>query len=152
MTTRAPFPGDSPLPQTARAARENARLHKGVPMSPLLIAAGLIGFCSVALGAFGAHGLEGRLTAEGEAWWATATLYALAHSAAALACALAGRAGVRGLAVSGWAFVVGTLIFAGTLYAMALGAPRWFGAVTPIGGVSFLVGWALVVLAGFRAR
>ena len=118
-------------------------------MSSLLITAGLIGFTSVALGAFGAHGLEGRLTPEGEGWWATATLYALAHSAAALACALAGRAGVRGLGAPGWAFAVGTLIFAGTLYAMALGAPRWFGAVTPVGGVSFLIGWALVVLQGF---
>ena len=124
-------------------------------MSPLLIAAGLTGFVSVALGAFGAHGLEGRLTAEGAEWWATATLYALVHSAAALACALAGRHGAArhgtaGAAAPGWAFVIGTTIFAGTLYSMALGAPRWLGAVTPVGGVSLLIGWGLVVLKGFR--
>ena len=120
-------------------------------MSPLLIAAGLAGFSSVALGAFGAHGLEGRLSAEGADWWATATLYALVHSAAALACALARRHGGRGLAAPGWAFVIGTAIFAGTLYSMALGAPRWLGAVTPVGGVMLIVGWGLVVVQGFRA-
>jgi len=119
-------------------------------MSPLLIAAGLAGFVSVALGAFGAHGLEGRLTAAGSEWWATATLYALVHSAAALACALAARQGARGLAAPGWAFIIGTLVFAGTLYSMALGAPRWLGAVTPVGGVLLLVGWGLTVAAGLR--
>lgn len=126
-------------------------------MSPLLIAAGLVGFLSVAFGAFGAHALEGRLSAEGADWWATATLYALAHSAAALAGALAHRHGARGMAQNyingaGWAFVIGTAIFAGTLYAMALGAPRWLGAVTPVGGVTLLIGWGLVVLQGFRAQ
>lgn len=120
-------------------------------MSPLLIAAGLAGFLSVAFGAFGAHALEGRLSHEGADWWATATLYALAHSAAALALALAHRHGARGMASAGWAFVIGTTIFAGTLYSMALGAPRWLGAVTPVGGVTLLIGWGLVVLQGFRA-
>lgn len=119
-------------------------------MSPLLIAAGLTGFLSVALGAFGAHGLEGRLSPEALDWWATATLYGLTHSAAALAAAIAARQG-KGFTAPGWAFVVGTMIFAGTLYAMGLGAPRWLGAVTPVGGVSLLIGWGLVAFQGFRA-
>lgn len=119
-------------------------------MSPLLIAAGIVGFAAVALGAFGAHGLEGRLTPEGKAWWETATLYALAHGVAALACAIAVRQGAA-FSGPGWAFVIGALIFAGTLYAMALGAPRWLGAVTPVGGVALLIGWGLVVFQGFRA-
>lgn len=118
-------------------------------MSPLLIAAGLTGFLSVALGAFGAHGLEGRLSPEGTDWWATATLYGLTHSAAALAAAIAARR-EKGFAGPGWAFVIGTAIFAGTLYSMALGAPRWLGAVTPIGGVTLLIGWGLVIFRGLR--
>ncbi|MEO0817206.1 MAG: DUF423 domain-containing protein [Pseudomonadota bacterium] len=111
--------------------------------------AALLGFLAVALGAFGAHGLEGRLSAEQQGWWETATLYALAHAVAALAVSLSGRGGLT--AWGGWAFILGALIFAGTLYAMALGAPRWFGAITPIGGVALLAGWAMVAIAAMRA-
>lgn len=118
-------------------------------MSLLGAAAALAGFAGVALGAFGAHGLEGRLDAEGKAWWETATLYLLVHAAAALAVSLAGRPGL--LAWSGWAFVIGAAVFAGTLYAMAIGGPRWLGAVTPLGGVAMLAGWALAAAAAIRA-
>lgn len=114
----------------------------------LLLCTGIIGFLAVALGAFGAHGLEGRLSAEAQDWWETATLYALVHAAAALAVALAGQE--KRLAPAGWAFVIGAVVFSGSLYAMALGAPRILGAVTPIGGVAFLTGWALVVWRGPR--
>lgn len=110
--------------------------------------AALLGFLAVALGAFGAHGLEGRLAPEAIGWWETATLYALVHAVAALAVSLSGRGGLT--AWSGWAFIAGTVIFAGTLYAMALGAPRWFGAITPIGGIGLLAGWALVALGALR--
>ncbi|MHA7872801.1 MAG: DUF423 domain-containing protein [Hyphococcus sp.] len=117
----------------------------------LLLCTGIVGFVAVALGAFGAHGLEGRLSAEAQDWWATATLYALVHAAAALAVALAG---VRHNApkAAGWAFVIGAVVFSGSLYAMALGAPRILGAATPVGGVAFLAGWALVVVHGARRR
>jgi uncharacterized membrane protein YgdD (TMEM256/DUF423 family) len=114
----------------------------------LAAAAALIGFLGVALGAFGAHALDGRLTAEGTDWWHTATLYVLPHAAAALAIALSPRAGL--VRTGGWCMVIGAAIFAGTLYAMALGAPRWFGAITPIGGVSLLAGWALTALGSLR--
>ncbi|MEZ5953109.1 MAG: DUF423 domain-containing protein [Hyphomonas sp.] len=117
-------------------------------MNRLVVAAALTGFLTVALGAFGAHALEGQLTAEGEAWWHTATLYALPHAAAALAISLSGRAGM--LKTGGWLLVAGALIFSGTLYAMALGAPRWFGAITPIGGVLMLAGWTLAAIGGAR--
>jgi len=110
-------------------------------------AAALLGFLAVALGAFGAHGLEGRLSPEATGWWETATLYAMVHAVAALAVSLSGRGGLT--AWGGWAFILGAVIFAGTLYAMALGAPRWFGAITPIGGVLMLAGWGLVA---FGAR
>jgi uncharacterized membrane protein YgdD (TMEM256/DUF423 family) len=101
-------------------------------------------FLSVALGAFGAHALEGRLTPEGQDWWHTATLYALPHAAAAFAAGLSGRGG--NIARGGAALLIGALIFSATLYAMALGAPRWLGAVTPLGGLGMLAGWALLAL------
>lgn len=109
--------------------------------------AALLGFLGVSLGAFGAHGLEGRATPEQLEWWGTATLYHLLHVAALLAL---DPLAVRGRAVegAGRAFVAGTAIFSGSLYAMGLGAPRWFGAITPIGGVAFLVGWVLLYRAG----
>ena len=115
----------------------------------LTFCAAVLGFLGVAFGAFGAHGLEGRLTAEGAEWWNTATFYLLIHAVAALATGLSGRGGLT--ATGGWAFLIGAVIFAGTLYAMALGAPRWFGAITPIGGNALLVGWALVGIAALRS-
>jgi len=117
-------------------------------MNRLAFAAALLGFAAVALGAFGAHALDGQLTAEGEAWWATATLYGLTHAAAALAAGLSGKGGK--IAAGGWFFVAGAVIFAGTLYAMALGAPRILGAVTPVGGLSLLAGWAMIALGAVR--
>lgn len=118
-------------------------------MNRLIPAAALIGFCSVAFGAFGAHALDGRLTAESAEWWHTATLYGLTHAAAALAAGLSGRGGK--IAAGGWMLVAGAAIFAGTLYAMALGAPRWLGAVTPVGGISMLAGWVMIGLGGIAS-
>lgn len=116
-------------------------------MPRLVLAAGLLGFLVVALGAFGAHGLEGRLSEEALGWWETATFYGLGHAVAALAIALSGR---EKLGAAGWAFALGVLLFAGSLYALALGAPRVLGIVTPFGGVSFLVGWGLILWNGVR--
>ena len=118
-------------------------------MNRLGLFAALTGFLAVALGAFGAHALDGTLTAEGVEWWHTATLYSLPHAAMALAIALHSGNGL--IRKAGWAFVFGTMVFAGSLYAMALGAPRWFGAITPIGGVSYLVGWGLCALGASRS-
>lgn len=109
--------------------------------------AAALGFLGVSLGAFGAHGLESRATPEQLEWWGTATLYLLIHVAPLLALEpLAARG--RPVDGAGRAFVAGVAIFSGSLYAMGLGAPRWFGAITPIGGVAFLVGWVLLYRAG----
>lgn len=116
-------------------------------MKSLAIAAALTGFFSIACGAFGAHGLAPYFSVQQEDWWETATLYALVHSVAAFTAAWSGE---RTLRISGWAFIIGTVVFAGTLYLMALGAPRWFGAITPIGGLSFLVGWGAAFIAAIR--
>ena len=105
-----------------------------------LVTAGLLGAIAIALGAFGAHGLKDRLALIPEAagWWQTATFYLLTHVVAI------GAISARSVWPA-WLWTVGSLIFAGTLYAMALGAPRWFGAITPIGGSFLIAGW--VVLA-----
>jgi uncharacterized membrane protein YgdD (TMEM256/DUF423 family) len=114
----------------------------------LIRLAALFGFLSVAFGAFGAHALEGKLAAEGQDWWHTATLYALPHAAAALSAGLSGKGG--NIARGGWLILIGALIFSATLYAMALGAPRWLGAVTPVGGVGMLAGWALIAIGASK--
>ena len=106
---------------------------------PRLVTAGLLGATAIALGAFGAHGLKDRLAVIPEAlgWWETATFHLLTHAVAI--GAIAGR--------SLWParlWAVGATIFAATLYAMALGAPRWFGAITPIGGSLLIAGWVLL--------
>lgn len=117
-------------------------------MNRLLLASGITGFIAVALGAFGAHALDGSMPQQAQGWWDTATLYALIHSVATLFVALHAQR----LSKAGWAFIIGTLIFSGSLYAMALGAPRWFGALTPIGGVSFLIGWSLLCFTALQKK
>lgn len=114
----------------------------------LSLAGSILGFIGVTLGAFGAHGMASRFTPETRSWWETATLYLLVHAVAIFAAGLTGRTGL--FSTGGWVMVIGAVIFSGTLYAMALGAPRWFGAITPIGGVGLLAGWALFAIAALR--
>ncbi len=116
-------------------------------MPHLTLAAGILGFLAVALGVFGAHGLEDRLSAAATGWWETATFYALTHAVAAIAIALSERKTLR---TAGWAFVTGAVLFAGSLYALALGALSAVGAVTPLGGLAFLAGWAILIGNGLR--
>ena len=109
----------------------------------------ILGFAGVALGAFGAHGMAARFTPETRGWWETATLYLLVHAATVFAAGLSGKTGL--FATGGWVMAAGAVVFSGTLYAMALGAPRWFGAITPIGGLLLLAGWALFAVATLKA-
>jgi uncharacterized membrane protein YgdD (TMEM256/DUF423 family) len=103
--------------------------------------AAVFGLLGVALGAFGAHALKDRMSADGHDWWKTATLYHLVHAAAMLA---SGRPDGRASA-STWYFVAGIALFSGSLYAMALTDARWLGAVTPFGGLALIVGWLLLL-------
>lgn len=118
-----------------------------------MIVAGVLGALAVGLGAFGAHGLEGMLEGAEDAakrlgWWRTAVSYHLPHAVAVGLCGwLAGRSGGAAPTVAGVAFTVGVAVFSGTLYAMALGAPRWLGAVTPLGGLALIVGWLALAWA-----
>ena len=111
----------------------------------------LSGALAVVAGAFGAHGLEGVLTSKAFDVFETAAKYQMYHAPALLAVgllALHGRAG-RAQNLAGWSFLVGTLIFSGTLYALAFTGLRWLGAITPIGGLFLILGWlALAVAAG----
>lgn len=106
------------------------------------------GFVAVAFGAFGAHALESAFDEKQVGWWQTATLYLLVH--AALATALS-AANAERYSSATMVLLGGALLFAATLYAMALGAPRWFGAITPIGGLGMLAGWALIGRAALKA-
>jgi uncharacterized membrane protein YgdD (TMEM256/DUF423 family) len=108
-----------------------------------------LAFTAVALGAFGAHGLEGTVSAQAADWWQTATFYLLPHAVAVLAIGLLGRPVYR---LPGYVLAYGAIVFAATLYAMTLGAPRWLGMVTPLGGVGMLCGWGLIVWRALRTR
>lgn len=111
------------------------------------------GLMAVALGAFGAHGLKSRLPDDLMTVYQTAVQYQFWHTAALLAVALLmlhfpQQALLRW---SGWAFTAGLLVFSGSLYLLALTGIRWLGAITPIGGVALLAGWALMLVAMLRA-
>jgi uncharacterized membrane protein YgdD (TMEM256/DUF423 family) len=106
---------------------------------------------AVAAGAFAAHGLKARLTPELIAVFETAVRYQLAHALALLAVAWASsRWPGRATLFAGWAFVVGTVLFSGSLYALALTGARTFGAITPFGGVVFIAGWGCLAWAAAR--
>lgn len=114
------------------------------------------GFAAVALGAFGAHALRGRLAgAEDGArrleWWQTAASYHLAHAVAlGIAALVLERAASALVTTAGWAFFVGIVLFSGSLYTMSLTGLRGLGAVTPFGGVALLIGWASLFVAALR--
>jgi len=97
----------------------------------------------VAFGAFGAHVLRARLTPEMLAVFETGVRYQMYHAFAMLAAAWASaRWPRRVFGVAGWLFLAGIVVFSGSLYALALTGERWLGAITPVGGVAFLAGWA----------
>jgi uncharacterized membrane protein YgdD (TMEM256/DUF423 family) len=100
---------------------------------------GIAGASAVLMGAFGAHALRGVLDARGAELWHTAVNY---HAWHALALAVAAGLGCgRSRRVAMAAFAVGIVLFSGSLYALALGAPRWVGVITPFGGLAFVAGW-----------
>ena len=113
----------------------------------------LFAMLAVAAGAFGAHALDARLTPDRLAVFETAARYQMYHALALLAVAWATSAlpaGASLAAAAGWLFVAGTFVFSGSLYLLALGGPRWLGAITPLGGLAFLAGWALLGWAALR--
>jgi len=107
----------------------------------------------VALGAFAAHGLKARLDPDMLAVFDTAVRYQMYHVFAIVAAAWAwARWQRRVFAVAGWLFAAGIVIFSGSLYVLALSGVGWLGAVTPLGGATFLAGWVCLGLGALRAK
>ena len=113
-----------------------------------LLIGSLLGFLGVAAGAFGAHGLRSRLSPEMLAVFEAAVRYQIYHVFALLiVAATIGRIGeARLLAVAGWSFVAGILLFCGSLYALIFTGISGLGAITPLGGLAFLIGWACLAI------
>ena len=111
----------------------------------------LAGFLGVAFGAFGAHGLRNRLSPDMLAVFETAVRYQMYHALALLlTAALAARSDGWLVKMAGWAFTAGLLLFSGSLYVLALTGVTMFGAITPLGGIAFLIGWACLLVVGIR--
>lgn len=130
--------------------------HVDLPMSPSgwLGTGALLGAAAVAIGAFGAHGLKGRVSPEQVGVFETAARYHLIHALAIVAVAwvcdrLPGSFVVQ---ASGWLFLGGITLFSGSLYVLVLTGARWLGAVTPLGGVGLIGGWIALAIAAFSAR
>ncbi|MDE1899992.1 MAG: DUF423 domain-containing protein, partial [Xanthomonadaceae bacterium] len=103
------------------------------------------GATAVLLGAFGAHALSGHLAAQAMSVWHTAVDYQFWHALALALAAFAAPPG-RARAVALRAFGLGIVLFSGSLYALALGAPRWIGVITPMGGLALIIGWVALGL------
>jgi uncharacterized membrane protein YgdD (TMEM256/DUF423 family) len=116
-----------------------------------LMLAAFFGFTGVGLGAFAAHGLKSRLTAEYLAIFHTGVLYQLIHALALLGVAvLAAQLPGRLITWAGFSFALGIVLFSGSLYVLTLTGFSKLGIITPFGGLAFLVGWALLGLAAWR--
>ena len=114
------------------------------------VAGALSAFIAVAAGAFGAHMLRSRLSPDLLAVFETAARYQMYHALALLAVAFAlSRWPSPAARTAGWLFIAGTLLFSGSLYALALTGTRWLGAITPLGGLCFLAGWLALAWAAW---
>lgn len=114
-----------------------------------VIIGGICGFFGVALGAFGAHGLKSALTPEMLEIYKTGVFYQLIHSIAILAIGLLGN---KIYSISALFFFIGILLFSGSLYLYSTTGTLFFAMITPVGGVSFLVGWAFVVIKAMKVK
>lgn len=122
-------------------------------MERLFFAAGAIaGFLAVALGAFGAHALKSRLSADMLNVFEVGVRYHLYHALALLAAAWAcSRWPGQLTSASGWLFLMGIIVFSGSLYLLSITGLRWLGAITPIGGLTLLSGWVCLLLAVIKS-
>ena len=113
-----------------------------------LLVGALAGVIGVALGAFGAHALRGRLSPEMLAVFETGVRYHMYHALALLlTAAILGRIDGRSIVAAGWFFTAGIVLFSGSLYLLAATGITLLGAITPLGGVAFLIGWACLAVA-----
>lgn len=119
-----------------------------------LILAGIIGALGVGLGAFGAHGLRGRLTPAQLATFETGVRYLMYHALALVAVAWTAERwpGSRWPRAAGWLFLCGVLLFSGSLILLSLTGASWLGMVAPLGGLAFILGWLALAAAAWRAE
>lgn len=119
-----------------------------------LVIAAISGFLSVVVGAFAAHGLKQILTPLAIETVKTGVQYQIYHALALLFVGLwmSDKPATYGLKAAGLAFILGSFLFSGSLYALAVGAPRWLGPITPLGGLCFLMGWLMLAIAAWRTR
>jgi len=120
-------------------------------MNRFLCIGGLSGFIAVLAGAFGAHALKSHLTPEMLDVWQTGAHYHLVHSVVLIVVAvLLDRKSLKSLRVAGWLFTFGIIVFAGSLYALAISGVKILGAITPLGGLALLSGWIALLVAGLK--
>jgi uncharacterized membrane protein YgdD (TMEM256/DUF423 family) len=112
----------------------------------------ITGLLAVAAGAFGAHGLRGMVSERGLEVFQTAASYQMYHALALVAVSLMPALGLsrRLLAACAGAWILGTVLFSGSLYLLVLTSTPWLGAITPLGGVSFIIGWGLLTVAALK--
>jgi len=121
-------------------------------MDRFFFAAGsLMAFVAVALGAFAAHGLKARLSPDMLTIFEVGVRYHMYHAFGLIAVAwAASRWPQSSAALAGWSFIFGIVIFSGSLYLLSITGIRWLGAITPVGGVAFLIGWLLLAWSAWR--
>ncbi len=112
----------------------------------------IFGGLAVILGAFGAHALRSRLSPGDLEIFETAVRYQMYHAFALLAAAWLISRNAPGAGGAAWAFIGGVIVFSGSLYLLVATGARWWGAVTPIGGLAMIAGWLLLALAAWRTR
>lgn len=141
-------------PRRGHPARSNAVIEKVSKFSRRVLGAGAaFALLAVIAGAFAAHGLKAVLDAPQLALFETGARYQMYHSLALLfigVLALLPHFSPRLLTLAACAFTLGIVLFSGSLYLLALSGLRWLGAITPLGAVSFLVGWLALIVAAFR--
>ncbi len=112
----------------------------------------LSAFIAVAAGAFGAHGLKSRMSAEMLSVFEVGVRYQMYHALALIAVAwVQAKYPSSIVTTGGWFFVIGTILFSGSLYLLSVSAVRWLGAITPLGGLAFLAGWVCIAWGAWRA-
>lgn len=119
-----------------------------------LMAGSIFGGLSVAAGAFASHALKAQLSEKSQQIFETGTKYQMYHALALILVSLLlsrteGGEGV--LTIAGYAFIAGIVLFSGSLYGLSLSEIKWFGPITPLGGVAFLVGWGCIAIAAFKS-
>ncbi len=123
-------------------------------MNIFLFLGGITGFLSVALGAFGAHALEGQINENLLSTWQTAVRYLMFHTAALLAVGILKirYPGLSILSWAGWLFVIGIILFSGSLFILSVTGAGGLGFITPVGGVTFMIAWILLAIGALKMK